>query len=112
VAVDRHQFWQKVTDIDSDDKLRALSRQLLRDYEKYFVEVQYDPTLPPHERNAAQNHLTRIHREIASSIPRRNSVVSKSTVIKNLEGSEPLSAYAPARLRSGDRQLVRRDLVS
>jgi hypothetical protein len=29
-----------------------------------------------------------------------------------LEGSEPLSAYAPARSRSGDRQLVRRDLVS
>jgi hypothetical protein len=35
-----------------------------------------------------------------------------STVIKNLEGSEPLSAYARPRSPSGDRQLVRRDLVS
>jgi hypothetical protein len=64
VAVDRHQFWQRVTDIDSDEKIRAFSRQQLLEYQKYFVEVRYDKLLPSHERESAAVHTTLLQREI------------------------------------------------
>jgi hypothetical protein len=63
VAVDRNQFWQRVTVIDSDEKLGALLRRELQGHQTYFVEVQYEP-IPDHEKDAAQNHLTRLQREI------------------------------------------------
>jgi len=65
MAVNRQEFWQKVTEIDSDEKLRGVCLRQLGDYRTYFVEVQYDPTLPEWEKTAASNHLDRLKDEIA-----------------------------------------------
>jgi hypothetical protein len=62
VPANPNEFWEKVGQIDGK-KIRRSQRSLLHDLENYFVEVQYLP-IPDHEKDAAQNHLTRIHREI------------------------------------------------
>jgi hypothetical protein len=61
---DQDEFWHRVTDIESAEKLEALSADQLRDHERYFVEVQYLPQLPPWEKSAAGNHLIRLQNEI------------------------------------------------
>jgi hypothetical protein len=58
VAVNKHEFWQRVTEIDSHEKLRALKLRQLREYQRYFVEVQYEE-LEPADEKAAPIHLTR-----------------------------------------------------
>jgi hypothetical protein len=64
VAVNRDEFWQRVEDIDSNEKLIALSPEDLQHHERYFVEVQYDQDLPEWERIAASNQLGRLKNEI------------------------------------------------
>jgi hypothetical protein len=49
MAVDKDEFWRKVTDIDSPEKLRKLTRRQLWEYQRYFVEVQYQPLEPADE---------------------------------------------------------------
>jgi len=62
MAVDRDEFWKKVTEIDTPEKLRALKPRQLREYQRYFVEVQYQPLAPADEK-AAPNHLDRLKEE-------------------------------------------------
>jgi len=62
VGVNPNEFWQNIGQIE-DRKIRKRNRESLHYLERYFVEVQYLP-IPGHEKDAAQNHLTRIHREI------------------------------------------------
>jgi hypothetical protein len=64
VAVDRHQFWQKVADVDSEQKRRKLSNQQLQDYQKYFVEVRFDKLLPSYELDRTATYTTLVQREI------------------------------------------------
>jgi hypothetical protein len=63
MAVNKHEFWAWVTAIDSHEKLRALKLRQLREYQRYFVEVQYE-RLEPADEKAAQIHLTRLQQEI------------------------------------------------
>ena len=63
MAVNKHEFWQRVTEIDSHEKLRALKLRQLREYQRYFVEVQYEE-LEPADEKAAPIHLTRLQHEI------------------------------------------------
>ena len=62
MAVDRDLFWIKV-DETKPDKLAGFSPQKLREYQNYFLEVQVDPTLPPHELAAASERLTLLRSE-------------------------------------------------
>jgi hypothetical protein len=60
---DRSQFW-KMVDATNPDKLSGLSSQQLRDYQKYFLEMQFDPTLPDHEVVVTSERLTLLRSEI------------------------------------------------
>ena len=63
MAANVHEFWQRVGAIDSHEKLRALKLWQLREYQRYFVEVQYEQLAPADEK-AAPIHLTRLQQEI------------------------------------------------
>ena len=69
MAVNRDEFWQKVTEIDAPEKLRALKPRQLRKYQRYFVEVQYQE-LARADDKAARNHLDRLNEEF---VRRRSS---------------------------------------
>jgi|SRR6266487_3197448 len=78
---DQNQFWQKVGAIDSNEKLRALWPAQLYDYREYFVEVQYIPTLPPLEKDAAANHLGRLQDELNRRRNRNMFVLTASGIV-------------------------------
>src|SRR5262245_13113823 len=69
MAVNRDESWQKVTDIDTPEKLRALKSRQLRKYQRYVVEVQYQE-LARADDKAARNQLDRLNEEF---VRRRSS---------------------------------------
>jgi len=70
-------FWQNV-DASKPEKLSGLFRPQLKYYEKYFLEIQHDPTLPDHEKQTALNQVVLIHREIDR---RRNRWLIPLTIV-------------------------------
>ena len=60
---DRSDFW-KMVDRTKPSKLRVFAQSELRDCEDYFLEIQSDSTLPPHEIITASERLTLLRSEI------------------------------------------------
>src|SRR5437667_11394220 len=76
---DPAQFWQKVTEIDSHGKVRTLKLRNIREYQRYFVEVQ-SQDLTPADKTAAPLHLSRAQQEIdrPSHAPTRWSATERA----------------------------------
>jgi hypothetical protein len=82
---DPAQFWQKVTAIDSHKKVRALKLRNLREYQRYFVEVQYQD-LAPADKTAAPLHLTRLQQEIDRRSHARTQWIAAASAFLALVG--------------------------
>ena len=78
--VNRDQVWPNV-DATDPDKLSALSRQQLKYYEKYFLEIQYDPTLPPHEKQTASDRVALLRSEVGGRRHQQNLGVGIAAII-------------------------------
>lgn len=77
--VNRKDFWQNVDGTDPD-KVSALRRQQLKHYEKYFLEIQYDPTLPPHEKQTASERVALLRSEVDGRRHRQNLAVAIAAI--------------------------------
>jgi hypothetical protein len=62
-VVDRSQFW-KIVQATEPEKLRALPDKEIRDCQNYFLETQFDSTLPAHESVTASQRLILLRSEI------------------------------------------------
>ena len=82
---DPAQFWQKVTEIDSHGKVRTLKLRNLREYQRYFVEVQYQD-LAPADKTAAPLHLTRLQQEIDRRSHARTQWIAAASALLALVG--------------------------
>ena len=82
---DPAQFWQKVTEIDSHGKVRTLKLRNLREYQRYFVEVQYQD-LAPADKTAAPLHLTRLQQEIDRRCHARTQWIAAASALLALVG--------------------------
>src|SRR5262249_60805300 len=60
---DRSDFW-KMVDRTKPSKLRVFAQNELRVWEDYFLEIQSDSTLPPHEIITASERLTLLRSKI------------------------------------------------
>jgi hypothetical protein len=60
---DRSNFW-KMVDRTKPSKLHVFAKSELRDCEDYFLEIQSDSTVPPHEIITASERLTLLRSEI------------------------------------------------
>jgi hypothetical protein len=63
VMADRSSFW-KMVDRTKPNQLRAFAESELRDCQNYFLEIQFDSTLPPNEIITASERLTLLRSEI------------------------------------------------
>ena len=61
--VDRSEFW-KIVQATEPEKLRALPDKEIRDCQNYFLETQFDSTLPAHESVTASQRLILLRSEI------------------------------------------------
>jgi hypothetical protein len=78
--VNRDHFWQNVDGTDPE-KLPHLSRQQLKYYEKYFLEIQYDPTLPPHEKQTASDRVALLRSEVGGRRHKQNLGVGIAAIV-------------------------------
>jgi hypothetical protein len=62
-VVDRSEFW-KIVQATEPEKLRALPDKEIRDCQNYFLETQFDSTLPAHESVTASQRLILLRSEI------------------------------------------------
>jgi hypothetical protein len=70
-VANRDNFWQNV-DATDPDKLADLSRKQRRYYEKYFLEIQYDPTLPQHEKQTATDRVALLRDQVSERRHKQN----------------------------------------
>jgi cytoskeletal protein RodZ len=79
-VANRDDFWHNVEATDLD-KLPDLSRQQLKDYEKYFLEIQYEATLPPHEKQTASDRVALLRSEVDERRHKQNLGVAIAAIV-------------------------------